>query len=99
MFFFEKKNQKTFAHWRSVPTAMHIPEKSFLLLFFKKEVLFKTLPFYHQTPHPDAHARTAATPSPPSPSASRTRHGSPAASAPRPPGSPLPPSPRSRTHT
>jgi hypothetical protein len=41
VFFFEKKNQKTFANWsvlypeRSQPKAI----KSFLLLFFKKEVL------------------------------------------------------------
>jgi hypothetical protein len=40
MFFFEKKNQKTF-----VPSGTRLtnsprqPEKSFLLLFFKKEVL------------------------------------------------------------
>ncbi len=33
MFFFEKKNQKTFVHWIRDST-----EKSFLLLFFKKEV-------------------------------------------------------------
>ncbi len=39
MFFFEKKNQKTFATWR-MPTAAHRQSfKSFLLLFFKKEAL------------------------------------------------------------
>jgi len=32
MFFFEKKNQKTFTHWSPM-------DESFLLLFFKKEVL------------------------------------------------------------
>jgi len=40
MFFFEKKNQKTFMNW----TEFYIPAcdliiKSFLLLFFKKEGL------------------------------------------------------------
>jgi len=34
MFFFEKKNQKTFIHWLRSQNI-----KSFLLLFFKKEVL------------------------------------------------------------
>jgi hypothetical protein len=34
MFFFEKKNQKTFIHLAPEPR-----DKSFLLLFFKKEVL------------------------------------------------------------
>jgi len=34
MFFFEKKNQKTFIPLAAVPM-----NKSFLLLFFKKEVL------------------------------------------------------------
>jgi hypothetical protein len=33
-FFFEKKKQKTFAHGPRVPT-----DKSFLVLFFKKELL------------------------------------------------------------
>jgi hypothetical protein len=39
MFFFEKKNQKTFTPLRALP-ARHAPKgKSFLLLFFKKEDL------------------------------------------------------------
>jgi len=39
MFFFEKKNQKTFIPLRTLP-ATHVPKvKSFLLLFFKKEDL------------------------------------------------------------
>jgi hypothetical protein len=39
MFFFEKKNQKTFASWR-IFVARDAPNtKSFLLLFFKKEGL------------------------------------------------------------
>jgi hypothetical protein len=40
MFFFEKKNQKTFARWREAvgPARAHI-DKSFLVLFFKKELL------------------------------------------------------------
>jgi hypothetical protein len=40
MFFFEKKNQKTFV-LRSKPVQTHVSkeDKSFLLLFFKKEVL------------------------------------------------------------
>jgi hypothetical protein len=37
MFFFEKKNQKTFTSWRA-PRRQRTPmNKSFLLLFFKKE--------------------------------------------------------------
>jgi len=40
MFFFEKKNQKTFVFSRGLATA----RKSFLLLFFKKEVLAFLLP-------------------------------------------------------
>jgi hypothetical protein len=42
MFFFEKKNQKTFAPWRTWPISKlvaHGRSKSFLLLFFKKEDL------------------------------------------------------------
>jgi hypothetical protein len=40
MFFFEKKNQKTFARWRTWPRselAWVRRRKSFLVLFFKKE--------------------------------------------------------------
>jgi hypothetical protein len=36
-FFFEKKNQKTFGYLD--PCRLQIGSKSFLLLFFKKEVL------------------------------------------------------------
>jgi hypothetical protein len=39
MFFFEKKNQKTFIPLRTLPASPRQPSKSFLLLFFKKEVL------------------------------------------------------------
>jgi len=39
MFFFEKKNQKTFVLWRTLPERRVPTSKSFLLLFFKKEVL------------------------------------------------------------
>jgi len=39
MFFFEKKNQKTFALWRTPVDRLSLISKSFLLLFFKKEVL------------------------------------------------------------
>jgi hypothetical protein len=39
MFFFEKKNQKTFASSRVSLNSTHQRHKSFLLLFFKKEVL------------------------------------------------------------
>jgi len=38
MFFFEKKNQKTFASAQRHSVAS-VRNKSFLLLFFKKEVL------------------------------------------------------------
>jgi hypothetical protein len=39
-FFFEKKKQKTFAPWsRAGPTGALQTIKSFLLLFFKKEIL------------------------------------------------------------
>jgi hypothetical protein len=38
MFFFEKKNQKTFSH-KGLVRQRALPDKSFLLLFFKKEVL------------------------------------------------------------
>jgi hypothetical protein len=45
IFFFEKKKQKTFAHWASASPERLGPEfKSFLVLFFKKELLA----FYHQ---------------------------------------------------
>jgi hypothetical protein len=39
MFFFEKKNQKTFACWRALRRQRAQRDKSFLLLFFKKEGL------------------------------------------------------------
>jgi hypothetical protein len=40
MFFFEKKNQKTFANWPpGVSTPGAKTNKNFLLLFYKKEVL------------------------------------------------------------
>jgi hypothetical protein len=39
MFFFEKKNQKTFASLRTLVGLSATANKSFLLLFFKKEVL------------------------------------------------------------
>jgi len=39
MFFFEKKNQKTFATSHTLPENPRQPNKSFLLLFFKKEDL------------------------------------------------------------
>jgi hypothetical protein len=45
MFFFEKKNQKTFARWRTRKATQERARcrqhqsKSFLLLFFKKEGL------------------------------------------------------------
>jgi hypothetical protein len=39
MFFLEKKNQKTFALWRTPVDGLSLISKSFLLLFFKKEVL------------------------------------------------------------
>jgi hypothetical protein len=38
-FFFEKKNQKTFFPLRTLPASLGQDSKSFLLLFFKKEVL------------------------------------------------------------
>jgi len=40
-FLFEKKNQKTFARWLTRPKrSVRIPKsKSFLVLFFKKELL------------------------------------------------------------
>jgi hypothetical protein len=37
-FFFKKKNQKTFDPWRTPPERLSQTSKSFLLLFFKKEV-------------------------------------------------------------
>jgi hypothetical protein len=39
MFFFEKKNQKTFVRCRGPMTKTRLKNKSFLLLFFKKEDL------------------------------------------------------------
>jgi len=39
MFFFEKKNQKTFIPLRPLPASLVPTVKSFLLLFFKKEDL------------------------------------------------------------
>jgi hypothetical protein len=39
-FFFEKKNQKTFATWRALPERRAPKGKSLLLLFFRKEDLF-----------------------------------------------------------
>jgi FtsP/CotA-like multicopper oxidase with cupredoxin domain len=39
MFFFEKKNQKTFVRWCALPASLAPSGKSFLLLFFKKEGL------------------------------------------------------------
>jgi len=44
MFFFEKKNQKTFANWRTPPDRLSPTSKSFLFLFFKKESLSSFLP-------------------------------------------------------
>jgi len=39
MFFFEKKNQKTFVICAAFPRGLATALRSFLLLFFKKEVL------------------------------------------------------------
>jgi hypothetical protein len=39
MFFFEKKNQKTFDTWRALPERRAPKDKSLLLLFFRKEDL------------------------------------------------------------
>jgi len=39
MFFFEKKNQKTFVPWRTLPAKCASTIKSLLLLFFRKEDL------------------------------------------------------------
>jgi NodT family efflux transporter outer membrane factor (OMF) lipoprotein len=39
MSFFEKKNQETFATWHTLPASPAPNDNSFLLLFFKKEVL------------------------------------------------------------
>jgi hypothetical protein len=39
MFFFEKKNQKTFTYLHTLPASLAQTDKSFLLLFFKKEDL------------------------------------------------------------
>jgi hypothetical protein len=38
-FFFEKKNQKTFEYSRALPASPRQPRKSFLVLFYKKELL------------------------------------------------------------
>jgi hypothetical protein len=52
-FFFEKKNQKTFDPLgRAVATPRLQKRKSFLLLFFQKEVLLSFLPT-----QPDSHHR------------------------------------------
>jgi hypothetical protein len=53
-FFFEKKKQKTFARWltRQARTARSSQSKSFLVLFFKKELL----PFTHGTECPAIYA-------------------------------------------
>jgi hypothetical protein len=40
VFFFEKKNQKTFVPVRTLPASFAAIIKSFLLLFFKKEDSF-----------------------------------------------------------
>jgi len=46
VFFFEKKNQKTFVTLApSVPDTRSLMSKSFLLLFFKKEV-FLSMPYF-----------------------------------------------------
>jgi hypothetical protein len=42
VFFFEKKNQKTFIPLRTLPASYTPSIKSFLLLFFKKEDSFFT---------------------------------------------------------
>jgi hypothetical protein len=49
VFFFEKKNQKTFINfaaraWAISPAHEAQMDKSFLLLFFKKEALASSLP-------------------------------------------------------
>jgi len=50
MFFFEKKNQKTFICWSlmetTIPNCSDQCDKSFLLLFFKKEDLLLALPSF-----------------------------------------------------
>jgi len=41
MFFFEKRNQKTFAHWHTHPMsqwAAYANEQKFFASFFKKEI-------------------------------------------------------------
>jgi hypothetical protein len=38
-FFFEKRTKKLLRFWRTLPANPRQPSKSFLLLFFKKEVL------------------------------------------------------------
>jgi hypothetical protein len=40
MFFFEKKNQKTFVYWCALPATARQHAKSFLLLFFSKKKFF-----------------------------------------------------------
>jgi hypothetical protein len=44
MFFFEKKNQKTFSTSRALPARRTPMVKSFLLLFFKKEDFLTSRP-------------------------------------------------------
>jgi hypothetical protein len=46
VFFFEKKKQKTFAYGRALARQRAQRDKSFLLLFFKKE---ESSPFYRNT--------------------------------------------------
>jgi hypothetical protein len=50
VFFFEKKNQKTFIPLRALPARPAPTGKSFLLLFFKKEDLTFLLLAYKSTP-------------------------------------------------
>jgi hypothetical protein len=52
MFFFEKKNQKTFVFCRALLRGLATALKSFLLLFFKKEVL----PLFSRLDEPQAWA-------------------------------------------
>jgi hypothetical protein len=39
VFFFEKKKQKTFGFGMAPPLSLRLGDKSFLVLFFKKELL------------------------------------------------------------
>jgi hypothetical protein len=69
MFFFEKKNQKTFMTfgfrvWVRQPAHENQMDKSFLLLFFKKEALS----FFPRDSDPDRH-RLRAPPGPDRPDA------------------------------